>query len=116
MAPLGSGGLGGRSCRQSSWRDTPYISWPDESVKQKESSEGSCSLSTGQKQKWASESGGDASGGYLCGRIDGGKWQRGDGRGVRAPAERAVASGRWANVRRCAAASRPSTELGEPHL
>eukprot|EP00962_Isochrysis_galbana_P030761 scaffold9994_cov100-Isochrysis_galbana.AAC.3 len=81
-AGLGSGGLGDRSCRQSSWRDTPYISWPDESVRQNESSDGSCSFSTGQKQKWASESGGDASGGYLCDGADGGKWPRGDGRGI----------------------------------
>jgi len=58
-------GAAADSCRQSSWSDTPKHSAPDESVRQKESSEGSCSLSSGQKQKWATDSGTGALGGCL---------------------------------------------------
>mmetsp|Transcript_22624 Transcript_22624/g.69059 ORF Transcript_22624/g.69059 Transcript_22624/m.69059 type:complete len:256 (+) Transcript_22624:1280-2047(+) len=53
------------SCRNRNWRERPYFSLPDESVKQKESSEGPFNLSSGEKQKWARLSGGEESGGYL---------------------------------------------------
>ena len=44
-------------CAQSTCTETPYCSAPDESVRQNESSDGSWSLSTGAKQKWARLSG-----------------------------------------------------------